>query len=582
MKHQNLLWGAAMAALLTGCIDDNYDLSDIDTTSEFKVKDLVLPLNLLPVELSDIIHVKEGEKLKEVTINGNTFYAVEQEGDITADDMYIDPFTASPEPMYSKTASFTENTSVNSLRRKAGSNVTFRLSSPVNQTLEYKASDIDGSIRSLDIIYNEPNTILITIKNSNLAASTIYFEDMVFTYPKGMIVNSINAGGESFPTSVYNPSTGALTLNSVAMRNGKADIEVTITGIDISDASFAYDESSNSGSLDLVSDLNLESCQLKINDDAAIANPTFDIEYGVEPLAVESIIGDIVYDFEGSGLNIEPIDLEDLPSFLSDKQTNLILSNPQIYLKLENPLGKYGLGYQSGLAIEAVRENSNESFPGPEVKVPGKAGEYNYVLAPNPVSDIAEDYAAGISYLPYERLGYILSGNGLPELLDINLVKPQVPQQKVTSPFELDRNIEGMEGNYMFLAPLALADGSTIVKRVDGWYSDDLADLNIEYFTLMFEATNGLPCGVNLRVYAINEDGKQISTEGGLMLPEDAAGQPVEVTLKGLDGKPFNHLDGVELYVIAADGDGEPLAPSQVITIDNLKGKITGYYLRKL
>ncbi len=42
----------AAMLLLTGCMDDNYDLSNIDTTSEVKVNGLVLPVNVKPVTLS--------------------------------------------------------------------------------------------------------------------------------------------------------------------------------------------------------------------------------------------------------------------------------------------------------------------------------------------------------------------------------------------------------------------------------------------------------------------------------------------------------------------------------------------------
>lgn len=45
---------AAMASLmlLSACVDDSYDLSDIDTSMEVKVNDLVIPVNLGTVTLS--------------------------------------------------------------------------------------------------------------------------------------------------------------------------------------------------------------------------------------------------------------------------------------------------------------------------------------------------------------------------------------------------------------------------------------------------------------------------------------------------------------------------------------------------
>ena len=134
----------------------------------------------------------------------------------------------------------------------------------------------------------------------------------------------------------------------------------------------------------------------------------------------------------------------------------------------------------------------------------------------------------------------------------------------------------------MFLAPLSLAEGSTIVKAIDGWWSEDLSDLNIDYLTIIADATNELSTGVIINIFAIDREGNQISTTGSLKLDENAMNAPIEIKLAGIDGKPFNNLDGVKLYVIAGENDGEPLAPNQVITLSNLKAKVTGKYIREL
>ena len=102
MKRQHALAATAattMTMLLTGCIDNGYDLTDIDTTSEIKVNDLTLPVNLAPVTLSDIIAVGENEddKVKEVTINGKTFYAVEETGSFSSDPLHR-PFLGGARP----------------------------------------------------------------------------------------------------------------------------------------------------------------------------------------------------------------------------------------------------------------------------------------------------------------------------------------------------------------------------------------------------------------------------------------------------------------------------------------------------
>ena len=309
------------------------------------------------------------------------------------------------------------------------------------------------------------------------------------------------------------------------------------------------------------------------------------MQYTLGSLKVNAILGSLEYDLSGTGLNIDPINLSNMPTFLEDPETDLRLSNPQVYLQLKNPIGQYGLKYQSSLNILVQRDGQpDKSFPGPLVQVPATTGMYNFVLAPYPekISSIPAEFASGLDNLTYNDLGNILSGNGLPNSLDIQLVNPMIPEQHLMSPFRLGTSIEGMEGSYMFLAPLSLAEGSKIVKVVDGWWSEDLSDLNIDLLSISTNVTNEVSTSVILHVYAIDRDGNQISTEGSLVLPENAVNEPIEIKLTGLDGKPFNNLDGVKIYVMAGENEGQPLAPSQSITLDNIKARVTGNYIRKL
>ena len=46
---------ACSALVFTGCIDNSYDLSDIDTTTQLRFNNLVLPIQMDPILLSDII-----------------------------------------------------------------------------------------------------------------------------------------------------------------------------------------------------------------------------------------------------------------------------------------------------------------------------------------------------------------------------------------------------------------------------------------------------------------------------------------------------------------------------------------------
>ena len=81
---------SAMAMLMggivvTGCIDDNYDLSDIDTTTELQVKDLVLPLDIDEIAMENIVQIEDTGMVK--VINGE--YVVLDSGTYKSDEIII-------------------------------------------------------------------------------------------------------------------------------------------------------------------------------------------------------------------------------------------------------------------------------------------------------------------------------------------------------------------------------------------------------------------------------------------------------------------------------------------------------------
>ena len=89
MKKLVILSAAMVAVLMlfVSCIDENYDLVDIDSTVEVKVVDLVVPLNLDEITLSSLITLNEGGEIRE--IGGE--YVFVKEGEFSSDDVEISP-----------------------------------------------------------------------------------------------------------------------------------------------------------------------------------------------------------------------------------------------------------------------------------------------------------------------------------------------------------------------------------------------------------------------------------------------------------------------------------------------------------
>lgn len=591
-----LMFGALSAFVLTGCMDKDYDLSDIDTTSQFKFTDLVLPIQMDPVVLSDIITVEEGDQLKEVTINGETFYAVEESGTFNSDPIHVNEFSASAGVMSQEQSSFHLSEGANVKGRAAsGQNKVYLLINPVYKSLIYDATDIDSSVRDLTQIFYKNLDFTLSIALTNVPSSiTTELENIVLKLPKGLDVVSVSAPGYSFKASDYNKNTGELSLDRISVSNNKTSVSIITKSIDLSTypGSFTYSSASNAGTFHLDSEFSIKNGGKLVATASAAQlaqlpnDINFTVTYEVGKLNATGILGSIHYDLKGQGLNLEPVTLNDLPDFLADDETNLILRNPQIYLTIDNPVGHLGLGFESGFNIIAHRDNApTQQYPlNGLIKVENKDGDYNYVLAPYPddIANVPSEFASDLTRIQYDHLGYILSGAGLPNTLDIDLVDPMIPLQKLTSPLMLGEDLNGMSGSYRFLAPLALDGHSRIIytKTEDGWWSEDLEALTITTLMLTTTASNDIPLDAELAVYPIDKDGNYIK---GLdivpvKLPGNSTDQNITFSVKG----NITNLDGVVITAtVVPDGSSETLAPSQYITLDNIKVKVSGNYTKK-
>jgi len=97
-----LLFSAfAMSLGLVSCVNEDYDLSNLDTTIGVKVKDLTLAMNLTEdIKLDKVMDLEDGSQIKKLTdpSTGDVVYAVLEDGDFKSDPITINGFSAeSPE-----------------------------------------------------------------------------------------------------------------------------------------------------------------------------------------------------------------------------------------------------------------------------------------------------------------------------------------------------------------------------------------------------------------------------------------------------------------------------------------------------
>lgn len=584
-KLQGVL--ALLAVVSTSCIDDNYDLSDIDTTTRVQVNDLTLPVNIDAITLSDIITIDENSKIKPVTIGGKEFYALSETGDFESDAIYIEKVTAAAPSLNPTQERLDRVVSRISAAGSApsASGYTYAIVSMGND-FEYVAHDIDPSIEALYSARVEPLRFGIHLEALNMSSVVdhMYFTDLVISMPKGL--DGSTSIGE------YDPATGLWTIDSYDVRGSETDAMLTATAIDFEangceivnhELSFDSKFRIESGFITL---------EPKYVDGVPSQLPTsfdFRVSYTLNDLTVNNLDGRINYKL--AGMDIAPVDLSDIPEFLSGEETNIDLANPQIYLQVNNPVAGNSLDCSTGITLTANRNNAAPQSFSPDNGAflighnHGVAGPYNFVMAPsNDGLTTPPDYEADLQFIRFTNLSALIASpagstvKGLPTSIGIRLDDPQIPTQNVAK-FDLGRYIDGVKGKYELMAPLALREGSLVVytKCEDGWNDEDIDAITITRLTVASTVTNDCPVAVVLSAYPIDVNGNRIAgvEVKSNTVAANATDVPLEIEMKGT----ITHLDGVEYEArLMAGASGEVLAPSQTIVLKNIRATVSGYY----
>lgn len=572
----------ALSALLTtaaGCIDDKYDLSDIDTTSRFTVNDLTVPMNLDEIRLKSIIEIEEDSKLQIFTdAEGKQYYAVQETGTFTSDPVHVDEMTCSGPQVEPVTIA------IDRIPATGGTGVAQSSASydikPSGRDFTYDISDIDASVHSVSAIGVRPMDIVLTLSVSGLSGHvrSMTFSDLIILMPKGLTATS-DAGD-------YDPATGILSIGSLMTDSPEAKVKVTVTAIDMQANGSTLDYDTHS--LAYVGEVEVASGVITVDAEGASQPAAIDFTtaYDFGDIYATTFSGEI--DYRLSGVKISDVDLSDMPDFLAGEGTDIALVNPQIYLNINNPVGDDGLDCRTGLTLSAIRGGEvtgsfgidNPFFP---ITHERGNGPYYYCLSPSAPAEPLPGYPAGeLTHVAFTSLSDVLSGDGLPSAIGITLDDPCIPLQAVRD-FALGQDIQGVDGTYDFFAPLSLKDGSTIIytDTEDGWSDEDVDAITIEKFEVTALASTDLPLVVRLTAVVLDKNGNTIDADlSSAELPANAKDFPFTITLG--EGQTVKNLDGIRFTAhVKADG-ATPLSPEQTIVLKKVRGKVSGNYTKEL
>ncbi len=583
MKLQHY-WLAGLSSVVliaaTSCVDNDYDLSDIDTTARLQVKELVVPMNIEEAILDQVLDLDDDSEVKKIELEDGSFiYAVKKDGSFNSDPIHISEFTAS-KPNITPIVSTLDLVDLRTAAEYVPGGITAYYDIKTDPTeIKSEASDIDKSIytvKKLDVA----TRIVTTLKVEGLSADVLdkmKIDDLKVKYPVGLIATTDNGS--------YDPQTGYLTFSKSLEPNnlGEISVTMTITALDASSPNIKFDGVAHTFKFE--DDITVEQGRVNIYADETLPNTvTFRVTPDMEAIKVEKFTGSIVYDV--GDIDIDPIDISNLPDLINQEGTSISIADPQLYLTLSNPLEEYiadgdVMNLGAGISLKSEREGASKVFALDESRFSTAQDNtgYTYVLAPKSPEKPIEGYI-NPQWVKFSSLSNVLDldGKGIPTKIYVDIAEPRIDETNIES-LKLGVDLPAVEGNYTFYAPLQLNDGSVIkyVDTIDDWSDEDLDKMTITKLNVDFVGSTEVPFELKLKVLPINKTGKPISgvTSNTVTIPAKSKGTPVNVTIEG----EIKELDGIQIEAnIVNKGSDTTLAPSMKLIIKDFKAKVSGYY----
>ena len=615
-------WGIiSIASILaiTSCVDDNYNLSDIDTTVGISVNELTIPLNVDEIVLEKVLDLEEDSRIKEVEVKVKKIYAIVEEGTFKSEKIEIPGFTAEGidiDPIEEKLQKnlVTAGAPTRGAIRNEGQATAYYPISNIGTSFNF-SGNVDKAVKGIKkIMVDTKFSMTFDVSEDKFFIDNIdklSLENLKVKLPKGLegtiTVKTMNGGKEvKFDaTNKYNKVTGIISgieAEYLSTEDGIIKLEIDIDAIDLTIGNnevkatrSSYTDSEEQelifkdGKFEFKGNILVEKGEVAVYSENLKGGITFEnlpqeMAYKcipeMEEIVVKQVNGEVEYKIEG--INIDPVKMNDIPDILNQKGTDIKLANPQIYLMLNNPLAKNNLRAEAGLELVAKRNNNDNKTAVSEKLYINKTNNI-FCLTSNknfPVEEMHKEYKDA-EIIEFNDLDNILSGDGLPSEIEINVMNPEIPLQTITD-FELDQNIEEIQGTYLFFAPLALKDASSVIvykETIDDWYDETFDKLEISNITINANVESDIPLTLELSFYPIDVNGKKIDVDTTpVTIEAKKTSQPIEISVKG----NIKKLDGVTISAKLKGNNGEALSPDHKISLDKLKVTVSGNYIDKL
>lgn len=588
MKVNKTIIGSIVVILMTmvSCIDKGYDLGNIDKSKQIAINDLVVPLQLDDIMLKSVKEIDNNRLIKK--INGE--YAVVKEGSLLSTELDIPSFS---------TSSLTRKTSMPPLMKEVNSSssegdvVSYYDFSETDMSLRITSNFVDKSINSIDsadvsAIYSI-SLFLDTDRELTKYLKNIVVEDIEVDFPSGMkgTACAINTAGDTVGCS-YDYNTGIMKMHEpLVTPNGTVTLQLNLTGftVDILGGTVTKGKGTNIFTLNRAYTINKGRIAVHKEDFKQTAITVDDLPDSVSCRMEESFKEFEMLTFSGevdyaiSNLKVDAMDLSDLPKSLKEEGTNMILDNPQIYLKVINPLEDKSVTGTISLTTEfkfiAVGQDGTEKvYSSDDGEIYSVSRNNQFYLSPKEVTEFYEGYTDP-AHIEFKQLSNILSGKGIPDRIIVDSENTRV--KDVVEGVELGKNYGRVTGEYVLYAPLDLKENSTLIytDTIDGWSDKkEIQKLTVTKLSVTGNVYSELPFDMELEIWPIDSLYNRLSESGYTTIACKAQGQVIDFEING----NIKNMDGIIIRANALSKEPETLRPEMSIRIESLRPKVSGYY----
>lgn len=567
MKRQSLVKGLlalTVVSVMTGCVDDKYDLTDIDTTSRFTVDNLTVPVNLSEIKLKNVVNLDDNDLIEKVVIDGKECYSIVKGGEIAKTEFSLNPIHVESPSL---------NPSIFNVPLPGGG------STVSGEGVELPAINFpDIPLQDYNFDMHNVDKALLELKNIKTSAplqievalsipqgltgsnNYIAFQNLEIQLPWGLETNQEG----------YDQESGLLSISELPVESdGMARLKFAATGLDLLGQGKVEAQE-----LNINGKVGIKKGQIKIivNDVTLPANLEIRADYSVSAFEVAYFSGKINYNMEG--IDIAPIELNDLPDFLDSPETKLYIANPQILVNITNPVGKYNLVGKGKIILTSDFNGTPVDYSSGEFTINEEQTKLAFCTPKEGYSDVQFDALRDV----------LANGNsGLPKNIEVKIDDINFAGDVTDFPLG---DLGTAEGSYEFNAPLGFGKDSVVIyETTEGdWGSDDLEKVNIKVINLSAECTTNLPVGITLSIVPVDRNGNVIEVNednAGFEVPAYADKSPVTLKIAAKNGGTISGFDGVKFRAIVdqrSENNTEALGPDQQIKLDNIRVTVDGYY----